>query len=197
MKGVTSEVALVTSKMSPLLALSLGIMEHTSEASMPDPRFEIRPILPEDEPRMAEIIRKVMPEFGADGPGFAIHDPEVDAMCTAYLDIGRAYFVVLQEGEVVGGGGVAPLENGPEGVCELRKMYFLPEARGIGAGRALMARCLETARRLGYRSCYLETLTGMDAAMRLYEKTGFKPLCAPMGGTGHHGCDRWYALDLT
>ncbi|HZX71850.1 MAG TPA: GNAT family N-acetyltransferase, partial [Rhodanobacter sp.] len=38
------------------------------------PAFLIRPITPADNPVMAAIIRAVMPEFGADGPGFAIHD---------------------------------------------------------------------------------------------------------------------------
>ncbi len=68
-----------------------------------------------------------VPEFGADGPGFALHDPEVDHMATAYSAPGAAYFVVVDEGgRVVGGAGVAALEGGEAGVCELRKMYFLP-----------------------------------------------------------------------
>jgi putative acetyltransferase len=96
----------------------------------------------------------------------------------------------------VGGGGVAPLEHGEPDVCELRKMYFLPEARGFGAGRAMITRCLDTARELGFKRCYLETLTGMDAAQALYRKQGFTPLCAPMGSTGHHGCDRWFIRTL-
>ncbi|MBI4911284.1 MAG: GNAT family N-acetyltransferase [Acidobacteria bacterium] len=137
-----------------------------------------------------------MPEFGADGPGFAIHDPEVDGMHAAYSRPGCAYFVVEAGGRVLGGGGVAPLEGGPQGVCELRKMYFLPELRGRGAGRALLERCLEEARRLGYARCYLETLTGMDAAQALYARAGFQKLCGPLGSTGHHGCDRWYLREL-
>ena len=113
-----------------------------------------------------------MPEFGADGPGFAIHDTEVDDMATAYSSPGCAYFVIVLDGQVCGGGGIAPLDGNP-GVCELRKMYFLPELRGHGAGTALMQQCLSAARDLGYRRCYIETLTGMDAAQRLYEKHGF------------------------
>ena len=118
---------------------------------------------------MAGIVRSVMTEFGACGQGFAINDPEVNHMSRAY--------------------------GGP-GVCELRKMYFLPDARGRGHGRRMLEHCLATARTLGYRRCYLETLTGMDAAMHLYSKAGFKPLCAPLGTTGHSGCDRWFARDL-
>jgi putative acetyltransferase len=158
--------------------------------------FLIRPMTPADDAAVAAIIRAVMPEFGADGPGFAIHDTEVQAMHAAYDRPGAAYFVVESGGRVLGGGGVAPLDGGPDGVCELRKMYFLPELRGCGAGAALMARCLDAARRLGHRQCYLETLRGMDAAQALYERTGFQRLDGPMGSTGHFGCNRFYLLDL-
>ena len=158
--------------------------------------FHIRPIEPRDNTAMAAIIRSVMPEFGADGPGFAIHDAEVDTMYEAYAQPRSSYFVVERDGVVVGGGGVASLENAEPDVCELRKMYFLPQARGIGAGAAMMQRCLDAARTHGFRRCYLETLTGMDAAQALYARSGFTPLCAPMGGTGHFSCDRFFIRDL-
>ena len=156
----------------------------------------IRPVRPSDEPAVARIIRTVMPEFGADGPGFAIVDPEVDHMCTAYDRPGASYFVLEAGGEVVGGGGIAPLDGGAADTCELRKMYCLPQARGRGWGQRLLARCLEAAREAGYARCYLETCTGMDAAMRLYGKMGFHPICSSMGSTGHSGCDRFYLLEL-
>jgi putative acetyltransferase len=158
--------------------------------------FLIRPIEPRDDAAIARVIRSVMPEFGADGPGFAIHDAEVAAMHAAYSQPRSADFVVERGGGVLGGGGVAPLLGGDPDVCELRKMYFLPELRGLGAGRAMMQRCLQAARGLGFKRCYLETLTGMDAAQALYAKFDFQPLCAPMGATGHHGCNRFFILDL-
>ena len=158
--------------------------------------FVIRPITPADDAAMAAVIRTVMPEFGADGPGFAIHDPEVAAMAEAYGRAGAAYFVITDEvGRLLGGGGVAPLVGGRPDTCELRKMYFLPELRGQGMGKAMTHHCLQAGRALGYTRCYLETLTGMDAAQALYRKVGFTPLCAPEGATGHHGCDRWFALE--
>ena len=156
----------------------------------------IRPIRSGDDATMAAIIRAVMPEFGATGSGFAINDPEVDWMSRAYAAPRHAYFVAERDGEVLGGAGIAPLDGGPDDVCELRKMYFLPEARGSGAGAAMMARCLDAARGFGFRQCYIETLTGMDAAMRLYERSGFRRIGAPLGATGHGGCDRYYVLDL-
>jgi putative acetyltransferase len=137
-----------------------------------------------------------MPEFGATGCGFAINDPEVDWMSRAYAQPRCAYFVVEDEGVVLGGGGIAPLEGGDAATCELRKMYFLPAARGRGAGAAMMERCLEAARELGFRQCYLETLSGMDAAMKLYERSGFRRRDAPMGDTGHGGCNTFYLRAL-
>ena len=160
------------------------------------PRFLIRPIQTGDDAAVAAVIRSVMPSFGADGPGFAIHDPEVDAMTAAYARPRCSYFVVEADRRVLGGAGVAPLDGGEQDVCELRKMYFLPEARGIGAGTAMMQRCLDAARAHRFARCYLETLTGMDGAQTLYLRSGFEPLDAPMGGTGHFSCDRFFIRNL-
>lgn len=156
----------------------------------------IRPITPADDAAMAAIIRAVMPEFGATGDGFAINDPEVDWMSRAYSEPRHAYFVFERGGRVLGGAGIAPLAGGDAGTCELRKMYFLPEARGTGAGARMMARCLDAAREAGFARCYLETLCGMDAAMRLYERSGFHRIDGPMGATGHGGCNTFYLRDL-
>ena len=163
---------------------------------MPSTDYSIRPVTSADNATVAAIIREVMPEFGAGGPGFAIHDAEVDGMAEAYSIPRAAYFAVEADGRVLGCGGVAALAGGDADVCELRKMYFLPALRGRGAGRALIERCLAAARALGYRRCYLETLSGMDAAQALYLKTGFRRIDGPLGGTGHFSCDKFYLIDL-
>ena len=158
--------------------------------------FNIRGIRPGDDAAVAQIIRNVMPEFGADGPGFAIHDAEVGAMFAAYSGPRSAYFVVERDGLVLGGGGIAPLQKGDADTCELRKMYFMPALRGLGAGAALMQHCLEAARAHGFRRCYLETLTGMDHAKNLYRKSGFRAIPQSLGATGHFGCDSFFIRDL-
>lgn len=145
---------------------------------------------------MAAIIREVMTSFGAGGPGYSINDPEVDAMSAHYTEPRAAFFVVEHEGRVLGGGGIGPLAGADADVCELRKMYFLPELRNRGLGKKLLGRCLDAARERGYRRCYLETLTHMAAAQRLYAKAGFTPLRGPLGATGHSGCNRFYVLTL-
>lgn len=156
----------------------------------------IRPIEPRDDAALASIIRTVMPELGAGGAGFAIHDVEVDHMSEAYAGPRSKYWVVERDGRVLGGGGIGPLAGTDPSICELRKMYFLEEARGLGLGERVLRQCLEFAKSAGFKTCYLETLTGMTAAQKLYVRMGFERLQKPMGATGHFGCDRWFARDL-
>ncbi len=157
----------------------------------------IRPIEKKDDPKVAKIIRTVMPAFGASGDGFAINDAEVGTMTEAYRGKRAKYLVVTKNGEVCGGGGFAPLIGGDADTCELRKMYFLPELRGLGIGRELLTLLLEQAKNAGFKVCYLETLEKMSTARALYESMGFEQLKKPMGDTGHFSCDRWYARKLT
>ncbi len=158
--------------------------------------FAVRPIGRRDDRAMAAIIRSVMTEYGASGPGFAIHDPEVDGMSKAYGRPGHAYWVVTRDDRVVGGGGYGQLTSAGDEVCELRKMYFLPEARGVGMGAQLLGHVLGEAAAAGYRLCYLETLQSMREARRLYEAFGFRRIDGPMGATGHFSCDAYYVRDL-
>jgi putative acetyltransferase len=156
----------------------------------------IRKVAPSDNSSVSAIIRSVMPEFGAGGQGFAIHDAEVDDIYSAYDSERAAYFVCEEDGKIIGGGGVAPLLGGPPEICELKKMYFLPLARGRGLGRKVLTRCLEAARELGFEKCYIETFNTMRDAMKLYEKNGFKKIRGPLGQTGHFACDTFYILNL-
>jgi putative acetyltransferase len=156
----------------------------------------IRLICATDDAAVAALIRSVLREFAASGPGFTLQDAEASAMAASYGAPRSAYFVVEQDGAIVGGAGVAPLAGAPFEVCELRKMCFRSEVRGQGAGTVLLRHCLRAARGFGYQTCYLQTLSGMNAARHLYEKAGFRALCAPRGATGYFGCDRWFALEL-
>jgi putative acetyltransferase len=168
--------------------------------------LSIRPVRAADKAAVARIIRTVMPEFGAKGPGFASMDPEVSDMYSAYRAPRSAYFVVVQRADgakkarpsetVVGGGGYAPLLGGDADTCELRKMYLLRDARGLGLGQTLLETCIDGARGAGFRRMYLETLENMTQARALYERNGFVRLERPMGRTGHHGCNAFYVLDL-
>ena len=164
-----------------------------SRLSMP---FEIRAITKHDNRAVARIIRQVMTEFDAVGSDYSISDPEVDAMYEAYPAPTSSFYVVSRKSRVLGCGGMGPLKGGDADVCELRKMYFLPELRGTGMGSRLLKQILVDAKEAGFRQCYLESLDRMTAARKLYAKHGFKTICAPMGNTGHGGCNAWMVKDL-
>jgi len=156
----------------------------------------IRLIQPGDNAAIRTIIKKVMPEFGASSQGFAIHDPEVENMYEAYSSPRSAYFVCELNNVVTGGGGIAQLQGGDPQTCELKKMYFLPEARGKGYAQRLLEDCFRAARGHDFKFCYLETFNTMYLAMKLYERNGFKRITGPMGNTGHFACDIFYLLEL-
>jgi putative acetyltransferase len=117
-------------------------------------------------------------------------------MYETYTTDKSVYFVVEMDGQLIGGAGVAPLENGPSDTCELQKMYFLAEARGLGLGSKMMDKCLEAAKGFGFKRCYLETMPYMEAAQKLYKNSGFTYLDSPMGCTGHNSCPVWMILEL-
>ncbi len=158
--------------------------------------FLIREIEPRDNPVVTEIIRNVMAVFNCIGDGYSSADPEVDAMSEYYHPPLAAFYVVEVAGKVLGCAGIAPLEGGDNRICELRKMYFLPELRSTGAGHALLQHCLLAARTMGYKYCYLETMQDMLAARKLYYRAGFADLSQPMGQTGHGYCEMWLGMEL-
>ncbi|QTD37730.1 GNAT family N-acetyltransferase [Polaribacter batillariae] len=153
--------------------------------------FIIREIKPEDNLQLASVIRSVIVEMGAPKTGTAYEDKATDAMFENFQKEKSAYFVVEHQNKVVGGAGIAQLNNGEKNICELQKMYFLPIARGIGLGSKLIAKCLQKAQEKGFKNCYLETMPYMKAATKLYKKNGFVNLEKPMGNTGHYSCNVW------
>lgn len=157
--------------------------------------FRIRPIRPEDNQVIRNIILETLIEHGAVGEGFASSDADTQHMYEAFQAEGRFYYVLEEEGQVMGGVGIASLPGEP-GTCELVKMYFRPEVRGIGMGKKLLTLCLDQAKTMGYQQVYLETITQMKAARGLYEHLGFIQIDQPMGDTGHFSCNIFYLLKL-
>ena len=148
----------------------------------------IRAIRKADNPSLARVIRKVLVDLGAPKVGTALADTSLDSMFETYQGKRRVYFVVEEKGIVIGGAGIAALENYDGNICELQKMYFLDSARGKGLGKLMISRCLEAATSFSFQSCYLETMSYMMAAQNLYKKFGFQYLDGPLGDTGHFSC---------
>ncbi|WP_264522287.1 GNAT family N-acetyltransferase [Flavobacterium sp. N1994] len=156
----------------------------------------IREIQKEDSAQIASVIREVFISDDYPKTGTAFADAQLDFMFETYDKPRATYFVVEDNGKIIGGGGVSQLDNTSENICELQKMYFLQEARGKGLGYQMIKKCLEKASEFGYEKCYLETLPEMLVAQNLYKKAGFEYLCAPLGNTGHSTCPIWMIKEL-
>ncbi len=158
--------------------------------------MEIRKIEKRDNEAMGRIVQNVLLEMGAPTVGTAYADPFLFNLFETYDKQKAIYFVIEKDNKILGGAGIDQLQSTNENICELQKMYFLPEARGIGLGEKLMNLCLQEAKDFGYEKCYLETLPYMQAAQKLYIKTGFRDLEKPLGGTGHNACSVWMIKEL-
>ncbi len=156
----------------------------------------IREIEKRDDEQIAQVIRAVLIEMGVPKVGTAYADKSLDSMTANYTIERAAYFVIENHGEIIGGAGIAPLDNFDGNICELQKMYFLPKARGKGLGTQIMSVCLKKAKSFRFEKCYLETLPYMIDATKLYAKSGFDNLNGPLGDTGHYSCNVWMIKSL-
>ena len=87
------------------------------------------------------------------------------------------FLVARLDGQAAGCGGFSRFDSI---TAELRRMYVVPEARGLGVGKALLAWLLEAAREAGYGRIRLETGNRQEEALHLYKAAGFK--CIPCWG---------------
>jgi putative acetyltransferase len=157
----------------------------------------IRAIQPQDNPAIAHVIRTTLLEFGAARPGTVYYDESTDHLYELFRDTpGSVYHVAERDGVIVGGGGIFPSPGLPTDTCELVKMYLLRSARGLGLGRLLIQKSIDFAQATGYRNIYLETMPELKKALDTYARFGFVYLDAPMGNTGHFGCDLWMRKEL-
>lgn len=156
---------------------------------------EIRPIKPEDNTTMAEVIRYVLLEQNAPKTGSSFEDKALDNMFEEYDKPRAKYYVLTEDDLILGGAGIQALAT-DESICELQKMYFHPKARGRGLGQQMMEVCLNFAKENQFKSCYIETLTSMKAAQKLYLKNGFEYIKERLGATGHDSCPVWMLKTL-
>lgn len=157
--------------------------------------YKIREIEVKDNKEIENVIRSCLIEFGANHEGTAWADPNLGRFSEIYNTEGNKYWVAVDENNrIVAGVGIGELD-GVDNVCELQKMYCLPEARGTGISHRLMDMALEYAKKY-YNKCYLETLDNMVAAQRFYEKYGFERTYEQIGKTGHFACDVKYIKNL-
>ncbi len=156
----------------------------------------IREIKPEDNAQIEAIIRACFHEFKIPLEGTAYTDNETPKMYESYQNLNEIYYVIDNNGSILGGGGIKPLKDFESDVCEIQKMYFSPEVRGKGYGKLMFEKCMEAAKKMGYKQCYLESASQLKAAIHIYESYGFKHLKGALGNTGHYSCGVWMIKDL-
>ena len=140
----------------------------------------IRPITAADDPFIAKIIRTNFEQYHLNIPGTAYFDPQLDHLSAYYAQNGRGYFVAVDEnGTVLGGCGFAEFPTFAR-YAELQKLYLADRAKGKHVGRRLSETVEQAAK---------------DAAIRLYEKLGFRPIPKPQG-VQHDTMDRFYLKSL-
>jgi putative acetyltransferase len=163
---------------------------------MNNPDIIYRPIEKKDNREIAELIRGVFREFNIARPGTVYFDPTTDDLSALFSIAGAKYWIAEVDGVIIGGCGVYPTPGLPEGCAELVKFYLTVSFRGKGIGWQLMEKTFESARNLGYRQLYLESLPELGKAISLYERAGFKSIPNHLGNSGHFGCDIWMIKDL-
>ena len=156
----------------------------------------VRPIQLSDDPFLEKIIIQVMQEYQAKAEGTILGDPVIKSLSRSFIAPRAAYFIAEENNKILGGCGIKQLDGADDSICELQRMFLLPEARGKGIGKMLMDKCLSIARSFDYTGCYLETLSNMTEAQGIYKKYGFRYLSERLGETGHSGCGVFMYKDL-
>jgi putative acetyltransferase len=162
-------------------------MESTIEYSLIDVK---------DDATLSFVIKRIFEEFGIDIPGTVYTDPTTDHLSEVFKNPKSVYWVAKENGKILGGCGVFPTDALPEGYAELVKFYLTKETRGKGIGRALMEKCFDSARELGFTHLYLESFPNLSKAVSMYEKSGFVALPHALGNSGHYACTIWMEKKL-
>ena len=104
---------------------------------------------------------------------FQSFEEELAGLPGKYTPPGGGLLIAVDGERTVGT--VAIRRLSPE-ICEMKRLYVKPEARGMGLGRALSRQIVETAKEIGYSKMRLDTLDKLTSALRLYTSMGFKKI---------------------
>lgn len=151
----------------------------------------IRAATNQDRDRVVALVFGVLTEYGLP-PAPESKDSDLNDIEGNYIRSGGVFELIEdKEGNLLGTFGLCPLDKD---TCELRKMYFVPQIRGIGLGRHILERAVGHARRLGFKTIVLETHRTLKEAIRLYSRFGFLPMSVEHTSAR---CDQAYILKLT
>lgn len=150
----------------------------------------VRPVQSGDVPYVVSLVRAVLAEFGLEFGTGSPTDAELHDLPGAYVGRGGAFWVATTDGAVIGTCGVFPVAPA---TYELRKMYLLPQARGLGLGKRLLDAAVTWTREHGGTQLVLDTIEAMVHAIAFYEAHGFARDDAQIRGSR---CTRGYARSL-
>ena len=119
---------------------------------------------PSDELRA--LIAELEEVLAAEYPPEQRHGLSLDAIFQPHI----RFFVARVDGRAAGCGGVALFAD----FAEVKRMYVRPEARGRGVADAVLARVEAETQAAGLAVLRLETGDRQLAAMRFYERAGFR-----------------------
>ncbi|MGF1481508.1 MAG: GNAT family N-acetyltransferase [Cyanophyceae cyanobacterium] len=143
-----------------------------------------------DRAAAAAVIQQVLQEYGLPWEPAAA-DRDVLDVENSYLASGGEFWVVEEQGNIVGTAAYYPIERGQNAV-EIRKMYLLPSARGKGLGQVLLQALEQAIAARGFEQIWLETASILREAVQLYENCGYRPA----SGVETRRCDRVYVKDI-
>ncbi len=156
--------------------------------------MEYTKIRPEFDAAAAELIRSNLKAYHLDIPGTVYFDEATDHLSRYYDHPGRAFYLLLEDGKVVGSIGYAEFD-GFEQCCELQKLYLADPVKGHGLGYELIRFIEDRAREAGYRQIYLETHSNLETALHVYEKSGYRRIERP-ACVVHGTMNRFFLKDL-
>jgi putative acetyltransferase len=157
----------------------------------------IRPIQLADNIELARIIRSTFEEFDVPKEGSVYSDHDTDHLFELFNDTPcSCYFVAEEDGILLGGCGVFPTNNLPDGYAEAVKLYLTHQTRGRGIGKTLLQKCFEEGKNLGYTHLYLESFPQFAKAVNMYERMGCVRIDHPLGNSGHFACTIWLVKEL-
>ncbi len=132
-----------------------------------------------DDAVMAEIIRRKLKKNKLDIPGTAYYDAGLDKLSEMYGGPDCNYYVVCDDdGRVVGGIGYAKLPFMKD-TAELQKLYLDESVQGGGFAYRMVSFIEDKMREAGYKASYLETHDNLQAAIHIYEKSGYRDIEKP------------------
>ena len=156
--------------------------------------MECKVLTPEYDAGLAALIRTNLKAHQLDSPGTVYYDEGLDHLSDYYDHPDRAYYVFLEGDRLVGGIGFAEAAVFADG-CELQKLYLDDSVKGRGLGYELVEMVEREAARRGYRRIYLETHTNLQAAIHVYERSGFREIARP-ASVVHSTMNKFYLKEL-